>query len=500
VGAGTSRIEVTPNAQGIFTFAIVHPTSNINPTTGNPLAWIDIPGGVSNRPDPSEPQARGENFAYNTGRFLTATLESLGCPPGTDQRGHPEGNNKFDDPDPCLGRDQSEDTADAPHVPWELNVAAESPSACTPTSSCPGQSGTGGANAATGDGPILAEDDVTLLPSTKDPSRGDIIFRFVLRDAAGRTLRDDPTTQPTNEGRFAVTFRVTTSGSGGTSVAPHRPNEGSSGAVTTPQENNTGIRIVDMVTVQGVAEIVVDRTVTDPRESTSGTGVEFNSATVEVLLESSSDLGVSCVAPATGDPEVVCRDTAQWAAVRSDTTANITPPTSGAVSDFAPPASCPSPTQPCFNGAVTAIDKARDYYMMNRGGSFGGQAYVVYAIGGGGEPYTSNAPVPPATQGTTPAPRPPFIGSQGTQVFSGERPSQNAAGTATVDQYFIDGLPAAADADDNLRCGFFANIVQSGCARFEAAMSFDDRMVYEFSGTGPTRTQTHFLTNGTAPV
>jgi len=481
VGAGTSRIEVTPNAQGIFTFAIVHPTSNINPTTGNPLAWIDIPGGVSNRPDPSEPQARGENFAFSTGTRLTATLEVLGCPPGTDQRGWTSstrntgtpGNNPFPSADPCLGKDV---VAADPHVPWPLQTAPES--------------GGDGNSAATGDAGTGPVPDPTLELSPADPSRGDVVVRLTLRDPSGNRLVDNPATG-TDEGEEAVTFEVSASGSGELSAAPNRPNPGSQAAPITIVGDNLGEQVVNMTTRNGVAEIVIDRNA----ESFSSTtpDPDFVSATISVLRGGATAPG-GLFCPTSTNPDAFCTGTARWADIDFDTTVPIqavtpgTGPEPGAASTI----QCPS-TVPCFNGALTSIDKARDSYVMQRGGSFGGFAYVVYAVGGGGEPYTTD------TAGIVPAPRQPS--GSNAQVFGGERPSRrDAAGNPTVDEYFIDGIRVDADPTDNVRCGYFSAMVQAGCARFEATMSFDDRMVYEFAGTAPTRTQTHFLTNGTAPV
>ncbi|HUR49835.1 MAG TPA: cell wall-binding repeat-containing protein, partial [Acidimicrobiales bacterium] len=226
--AGTTRIEVVPNANGVFTFAVVQPSSRVAPTTGTPIAWIDVPGGNNNRPDATEPQSRGENFTYATGSPVNATLEVLGCPPGTDQRGWPgdadpnttgtqAGNNPFDAPDPCLGMDQPESTTAQPHVPWRLDVAAESEVADAATCEVVQQ-----APAPTAEDPEATR-PVVVAPA--DPSRGDVVFRFTLRDPQGRRLRDNIDTLNTTENQVNVTFRVSFDGAvSDNSVGANRPN------------------------------------------------------------------------------------------------------------------------------------------------------------------------------------------------------------------------------------------------------------------------------------
>ncbi|HUR49342.1 MAG TPA: hypothetical protein VMY88_07450, partial [Acidimicrobiales bacterium] len=243
---------------------------------------------------------------------------------------------------------------------------------------------------------------------------------------------------------------------------------------------------VQMQTREGVAEIVVDRRLYD----SASTEANFGSATVQVIRSGFGTQGFACPAQSppvgSGQGTDFCEATATWADVDFDTTqTDALQPADYGPNSPAPITSCPSPAVPCFNGPLVAIDKARDYYVMQRGGSRGGHAYVVYAVGGGGEPYSTDAP------GANPAPRPPAASAQ---VFNGERPS------GAADEYFIDGLRAPAEPTDDFRCGYFARVVQAGCARFDAAMTFDDRMVYEYAGTAPRRTQTHFLTNGEAPI
>jgi putative cell wall-binding protein len=511
--AGTTRFEVVPNADGLFTFAVVQPASRTAPTTGTPIVWIDLPGGVNNRPDTTEPQARGENFTYATGTAVDATLEVLGCPPGTDQRGFPgdtdpvtpgvqPGNNPFDAPDPCLGMDQPDPTTapvqSQPHVPWRLDVAAESDTSdaatCDIVRSRP---------APTADNPEATER--VIVPRAR-PSRGDVVFRFTLRDPQGRRLRDNPDTLGTTENQQNVTFLVRFSGFSNYSAAAHRPNRAENqnrvadcSAPTTAVDNNTGVLALQMQTREGVAEIVLDQQLLD---DSAGAEATFATATVEVVRSGFGTQGLTCPSQTppvgTGQGEF-CRATATWADIDYDTTKNDAAQSSDAGPNSpAPPTSCPSLVIPCFNGPLVAIDKARDYYVVQRGGSRGGHGYVVYAVGGGGNRYTKDRPAPGATVGLTPADRPP---DEDPDVFSGERPSSTPAGTRPADEYFIDGLRAPADSTDNLRCGFFSSLLQAGCARFEAAMSFDDRMVHEFDPTQPVpRTQTHFLTNGTAPI
>ena len=456
--AGTTRIEVIPNTQGVFTFAITHPANRTFGTSGNPIAWIDIPGGTNNRPDSTEPQARGENFEFNTGTaaFEYATLETLGCPPGVPERGTPPADPSATDlsgeignpdtvQDPCLGRDVLEDD---PHVPWPLTVAAVSDEADASTA----QPGTM---------------SVTSEPGEPNPatiSRGDITVRWTFRDATGRPKTPPGNGVLTEFVDASVCFVVLEDGrpfSENVDQEPNRPNPGSDGAPSasptspfcqafgeslgaTPEE------IVEVTTSDPYAEMVVD--------GGDATTADIHAAAL------SNDSTNFC--PFGGTPPAdpaTCEfvATVAWVGVSTDTTDDATiPPTSEA-----PDLQCPSPSQPCFNGNLVSIDKARDYYVMNRGAISGGTAYVVYAVGGGGELYTAT---------------------------TGERPDGS-------DQYFINGLPSPPDLDDNERCGFWnTGGTQSGCARFDAALSFDDRMVYEYSEAPPRRTQTHFLTDGNA--
>lgn len=436
--ANTRRIEVVPNADGVFTFAITNPQRNTVGTSGNPIAWVDLPGGVDNRPDANEPQARGENFVFNTGSVTAqSSLETLGCPPGVPQRGtqaaatvppHPPFN-PVTVADPCLGRDI---VPEDPHVPWPLTLLPVSPD---------------GANAATciGRGTEAAPNPDAGKPNPATISRGDLVARFTYRDATGA---------PVSPGLGTVTFQVTNDSFGPVHAAPNRPNSGCDTSVAVPPFS----RVLVTIPLAGAyAELVVD-------------GGEA-SATIEIVATSFTDVQVC------GQSSQPCdlRRAVRWIQPTTDTTSSAAIP----AGTSAPAARCPSPAQPCFNGNLVVIDKARDSYVMNRGMLSGGTAYVVYAIGGGGRLY-------------------------GTTVTQGERPPP------AVDHYFIDGLAAPGEPQDDQRCGFASTEVQVGCARFEAAMSFDDNMVYEFSGfstptgtvgpVGPRRTQTHFLTNGTAPT
>lgn len=468
--AGTTRIEVTPNSEGVFTFAITHPQQSRASTSGNPIAWLDLPGGTNNRPDSAEPRAVGAEFEFSVGSLVTATLESLGCPPGTMQRGHPgfvadggePGNNPLTSQDPCLGQDV---LASDPHVPWELDLAPVSQTEDAATSETPEDDVEGT--------PAMGENEATI-------SRGDIVFRFTYRDPAG-TIFDDTATV-----RFRITHDGLTSFAFDTeiSAAPNRPNPGS--AIARPVPPDPGFLIIEVPATNGIAEIVVD--------SDSARNV-----TVTAELEAGTSTGPLGLIPFTcitaDDAQDFCEDTAAWTLIDVDTTeeldAAITP------GQRSPQANCPATgvlAPPCFNGNVVAIDKARDSYVMNTGGFSGGRAYVVYAAGGGGEVYGADR-----------------TGACSPNCFQGERKiTANEVANNRGDEYFIDGLPAVPDDEDNERCGVtrlggtptaqFANVLQPGCARFDAAMTFDDRMVYEFAGAPPSRTQTHFLTNGDAPI
>ena len=459
VPSGTTRMEIVPNSDGKFTFAITHPRENTAGTAGHPIVWVDVPGGTNNRPDTTEPQSIGENFNFNAGELFTATLESLGCPPGTDQRGYdddldngtPSGfNNPFTIPDPCLGRDVNFEDPATPRTevynPWSLDAAPTSASANAATSIAAGNPNAPNANAGE--------------PNPDTISRGDVVFRFTYRDPLGRpaggTLIGEPVI-------FEINVQTTL---GSVSAAPNRPNSGSEmGQTFTDNVAAPFDGVVEVPLNNSVAEIVVD--------AASGVLV-----TVNARFESGTRF--SCIVP--GPAELGrCSKSVQYQAFDVDTTTEAD--TAIPASQRANPAQCPNALQPCFNGNVIVIDKARDSYVMNTGGTTGSRAYVVYAVGGGGRVYPG-------------APRnPPFEGTGGAQLSGGERPS----GT---DEFFIDGVrpDVVSDSLDNERCGFFSASLVRGCAEFDAALTFDDRMVYEFAGAPPTRTQTHFLTNGDAPT
>ena len=462
--AGTTRIEVIPNAQGVFTFAITHSQQSSAETSGNPIAWIDLPGGVNNRPDATEPQALGAPFEFTIGSLVTATLESLGCPPGTMQRGHPgfvadggePGNNPFSIQDPCLGRDV---LASDPHVPWPLDLAAVSQAA----------------NAATADEDV-AESIVDGTPAYSQGlavdtiSRGDIVFRFTYRDTTGSIVDTSPTV------RFEITHDGNPFALETIEAAPNRPNPGAAKTNTVPPD--PGRFILEVPATNGVAEIVLDSDIAV-------------TATVRAELEEGTTTGFEGLVPFTcivpedlgGDPtQDFCVDTAGWTSIAVDTTEDR----DTEISNSARSLQCPSTVQ-CFNGNVVAIDKARNSYVMNTGGLSGGRAYVVYAGGGGGEVYGADVATAVTTCET----------SGGADCYQGERKSN-------ADEYIIDGVKALADLDDRERCDprlWSTSVAPApGCARFDAALTFDDRMVYEFTGTPPARIQTHFLTNGEAPV
>lgn len=470
VAEDVTRIEVTPNAQGKFTVAIT--TDRESPqaaaTFATPIAWLDNATGTPNQPESGEPQGKGQRTQFQPTAQVTHSLESLGCPPGVPQRGTADAagapGNPFTRNDPCLGLDTITGQNPAqppgegePQPPWPLDIAAMSPS-----------SGSSAATAAA-DG----------SPSTTNISRGDNTIRFTFRD---------PLNRPIAAGTITAHFAVTNTGGVATvvSAAPQRPNPNADRDVLLAGAGGTGTLPVLIVPTAsgsfiGIAEIVVD-------------AGELTSARIDVsaVATGSTTVLAGCAAANVPAGCVPISKSVSWLAIGVDTALTATnlpklQPTQEAVS-------CPSGITPagqgCYNGNVIAIDKARTSYVMG-GGPNGVNVYVVYHHSQGGEMYASITPPPP----------PP--------------PARQAFGERNVraDSYFIDAITAAADVTDDRFCRALTNATppgqapqpiiaaapSPGCAQMEFGLSYDDRMVYEWTdpavNPATNRPQTHRLTN-----
>ena len=493
------RIEITPNTAGKFTFAITtdRETPAAAATTATPIAWIDQPTLRPDLPDSGEPQARGQRTTFEPTFFTAHTLESLGCPPGTPQRGtndsaagradgNPFSRGGVANPDPCLGvdtltGDPTVTPPNFPESPWPLNVAAASnsidSSTCTLTVGRPcGPGGQVSGQALTARG----------TPNQAAISRGDTVYRFTYRD---------PLNRPVAQLSLTVNFEVqNTTGVLGTDVAasPQRPNAGSDALILIPA-GARGVVSVPLAPVAqiasniGIAEIVVDA---------GGAG----SVRVNVTAVQDETVVAGCPPVGAAPACVPITDTSSWVGIAVDTSrqqhaSNGGTDTDGnaATGDPLPSylpvqqsQSCPTVTQKCYNGNVVAVDKARNYYVMT-GAPNAGNVYVVWQAKSGSQVYNTTSL---AESFSTP----------------GERNTAD-------DTYFTNGLTPQPEGNDRVICqpypqsfmstfttGIPADVasipVRDGCSRFEFALTPDDRMIYEWGtpDTATKRPQVHRLT------
>lgn len=500
-----TRVEVTPNPAGRFTFAITTDLSErfAPDSTGTPVVWIDKAGGQTHEREPNETQDQGGPTTWKAGARLNGTLESFGCIPNAAAPTEviPEGTYG-----PCAPLEVA--ATSAPNLANAFNADASTRGVNSPAV----------APRPPAD-PVPATPGAPAVAVTDDgSSRGDITFRFTNRDALGNPVV--PASRAVLGGTSAALFVVQSNS------VPVSCCDTFVTMATAPNRSQYTIPVpvgdplfVAVPFIQGTpyAELIVD--------ATEGQGVRVD---VTQIIVSGTSLITGC-GPLLGpsgtignppspfpsgiSPIVDCtkdiKDTASWANVYIDTTAEdpdgtLLPPfrpsagqpTQGPVPTSA---NCPAGAGTCFNGNVVTVDKIRKYYVLNTGlgnnTALGGNVYVVWDVGRGGEIYTAN----------------------------------NAYGERRVnkDTYFVDGVQATPDTViDGERC---TNLIPTplpppapptppqlgagvapapGCARFEVAITPDDRIVYEpFSRLDSTgkrifpqpgkgqRIQTHRVTN-----